>query len=181
MRAGSNPGFASTFLALCVIRSEGFLISLPRLSTTAATTTPTGHQRRKVTRLSLTPPRKSSNGAGAGSAAAGGDDGGPTSRFGGADDILKTSSRMTRAPLRITPNFQPRDERKSSADMDRDIAYGAFLTEEGLDIAGELLGWCYELDVEICCGCCLAFSTEGSCAAWSLHCSTSSFDYRLAR
>ncbi|CAN0009772.1 unnamed protein product, partial [Hapterophycus canaliculatus] len=114
--------------------SEGFLISLPRLSTTAATT-PTGRQRCKVTRLALTPPRKSRNGAGAGSAAAGGDDGGQTSRFGGADDILKTSSSMTRAPLRITPNFQPRDERRPNADMDRDIAYGAFLTEEGLDIA----------------------------------------------
>lgn len=137
MRTGSNPGFASTFFALCVIGSRGFLISQPRLSTTSATT-PTGRQRCELTRLALTPPRKSSSGAGTGSAAAGGDDSGQTSRFGGADDILKTSSSMTRAPLRITPNFQPRDERRSNADMDRDIAYGAFLTEEGLDIAGKL-------------------------------------------
>ena len=45
--------------------------------------------------------------------------------------------RITRAPLRITPNFEPRDKRKSNADAESDVPYGVFLTEESLVIAGE--------------------------------------------
>lgn len=89
--------------------------------------------------MALTPPRKpNSSGAGAGSAAAGGDENGNTP-FGGADDMLKTSSRIARAPLRITPNFQPQDKRRPKTKEQRwDLTHGAFLTEESFDIAGEL-------------------------------------------
>ena len=71
------------------------------------------------------PPRKS--GGGGGSAAARGEEG-------GAGDASK---RMSRAPLRITPNFQPQEERRPKTSADQDNAYGAFLTEESFDIAGE--------------------------------------------
>lgn len=111
--------------------SEGFL----GLSTTA--TTSTDQQRSRVPRLALIPPRKP-NGAGAGSAAAGGDETGKPPRF-GADDMLTTSSRIARAPLRITPNFQPQEKRRPKTDEHWDITHGAFLTEENFDIAGELI------------------------------------------
>lgn len=71
------------------------------------------------------PPPKS--GGGGGSAAARG-------KEGGAGDVSK---RMSRAPLRITPNFQPQEERRPKTSADQDNTYGAFLTEESFDIAGE--------------------------------------------
>lgn len=45
--------------------------------------------------------------------------------------------KMTRAPLRITPNFQPQEKRRPKTDVKKDLTYGAFLTEESLDIAGK--------------------------------------------
>lgn len=45
--------------------------------------------------------------------------------------------RMTRAPLRITPNFQRQEKRRPKTDVENDLTYGAFLTEESLDIAGK--------------------------------------------
>lgn len=108
--------------------AEGFITSLPRLPTRDITPTP---GRCRVPRLALTPPRKPNAGAGAGSAAAGGDDNG------GANDVLKSTSEITRAPLRITPNFQPQEKRRPKTFVDQDITYGAFLTEESFDIAGE--------------------------------------------
>lgn len=107
--------------------AEGFITSLPR-PTRDITPTP---GRCRVPRLALTPPRKPNTGAGAGSAAAGGDDNG------GANDVLKSTSGITRAPLRITPNFQPQEKRRPKTFVDKDITYGAFLTEESFDIAGE--------------------------------------------
>lgn len=71
------------------------------------------------------PPRKS--GGGGGSAAAGGEENG----------VGDASKRMSRAPLRITPNFQPQEERRRNSSADQDNTYGAFLTEESFDIAGE--------------------------------------------
>ncbi|CBJ33765.1 expressed unknown protein [Ectocarpus siliculosus] len=106
--------------------AQGFITSLPRLPTRDITPTP---GRCRVPRLALTPPRKPNTGAGAGSAAAGGDDNG------GANDVLKSTSGITRAPLRITPNFQPQEKRRPKFNVDKDVTYGAFLTEESFDIA----------------------------------------------
>ncbi|CAM9503137.1 unnamed protein product [Ectocarpus fasciculatus] len=106
--------------------AEGFITSLPRLPTRDITPTP---GRCRVPRLALTPPRKPNAGVGAGSAAAGGDDNG------GANDVLKSTSEITRAPLRITPNFQPQEKRRPKTFVDQDMTYGAFLTEESFDIA----------------------------------------------
>lgn len=110
--------------AVLVIGSEGFLASVPRLPT--AVTAPTG-RRCRAPRLALTPPGKPGSGAGAGSAAAGGEENGKTSG----------NNPITRAPLRITPNFQPQEKRRPKTDVRRDMAYGAFLTEKSFDIAGE--------------------------------------------
>ncbi|CAM9293221.1 unnamed protein product [Ectocarpus sp. 4 AP-2014] len=112
--------------ALLFLGAEGFITSLPRLPTRDITPTP---GRCRVPRLALTPPRKPNTGAGAGSAAAGGDDNG------GANDMLKSTSGITRAPLRITPNFHPQEKRRPKTFVDKDITYGAFLTEESFDIA----------------------------------------------
>jgi len=128
----SSSRQAKTYLlpaafAALVVRSDGFLGGsvVPRLRPSAAATASSG-QRCRVVRLALTPPRKPNSGAGAGSAAAGGEDGAEAS----------APSRITRAPLRITPNFQPQEKRRPKTEY-RDITYGAFLTEESFDIAGE--------------------------------------------
>lgn len=127
-----SPRQAKTYLlpaafAALVVRSDGFLgVSvIPRLPPSAAATT-SSSQRCRVVRLALTPPQKPNSGAGAGSTAAGGEDGAEAS----------APSRITRAPLRITPNFQPQEKRRPKTEY-RDITYGAFLTEESFDIAGE--------------------------------------------
>eukprot|EP00903_Cladosiphon_okamuranus_P018228 g16767.t1 len=112
---------AAAVSAALVVGAEGFLGNAPRLSTTA--TKPTG-RRCRAPRLALTPPGKPGNGAGAGSAAAGGEEGGNTA----------SNSGITRAPLRITPNFQPQEKRRPKTDVHRDVAYGAFLTEKSFDI-----------------------------------------------
>lgn len=82
-----------------------------------------------MTRLALTPPGKPGSGAGAGSAAASGEENGKTS----------SDNQIARAPLRITPNFQPQEKRRPKTDVRRDMAYGAFLTEKSFDIAGEFV------------------------------------------
>lgn len=121
-----NTYLLSAISAALVIGSEGFLGSVHRLST--AVTTPTG-RRCRVPRLALTPPGKPGSGVGAGSAAAGGEENGKTA----------SNNRITRAPLRITPNFQPQEKRRPKTDVRRDMAYGAFLTEKSFDIAGEFV------------------------------------------
>lgn len=125
-KVNTHSYLLSAVSAALVVASEGFLGSVPRLSTAA--TTPAG-RRCRVPRLALTPPGKrgSGAGAGAGSAAAGGEESGKTA----------SSNRITRAPLRITPNFQPQEKRRPKTDVHRDMAYGAFLTEKSFDIAGE--------------------------------------------
>lgn len=112
--------------AALVVGSEGFLVNVPRLST--AGTTPTG-RRCRAPRLALTPPGKPGSGAGAGSAAAGGEESGKTT----------SNKKIARAPLRITPNFQPQEKRRPKTDVRRDMAYGAFLTEKSFDIACEFV------------------------------------------
>lgn len=44
--------------------------------------------------------------------------------------------RITRAPLRITPNFQPQDKRRLKNDSSGDSS-GAFLTDESFDMSGK--------------------------------------------
>lgn len=117
-------------LCCVVLGVQGFFLGqLTRLPTTTRQRGPSSARRCRAPRLAVMPPGKP--GGGAGSAAAGGDDNG--AGFGGDG-----KNRITRAPLRITPNFQPQEKRrpKTVAD-DEDIAYGAFLTEESFDIAGE--------------------------------------------
>lgn len=133
MRASSAR--ATHLLLPAVAAAALALANLPRLSegfgSPTTSTTSTGPQRCRVPRMALTPPPKPNT------AAAGGDENGKTSF--GPDDMLTTSSRITRAPLRITPNFQPQEKRRPKTDERWDITHGAFLTEESFDIAGELV------------------------------------------
>ena len=128
MRASSGRE-ATCFLfaaaALLSLGTEGFLgpLSIPPAVTDQRGTASTS--RCRAPRLSAMPPRKS--GGGGGSAAAGGEENG----------VGDASKRMSRAPLRITPNFQPQEERRRNSSADQDNTYGAFLTEESFDIAGE--------------------------------------------
>lgn len=135
-----SPRHAKTYLlpaafSALVVRCDGFLGGsvVPRLPSSAAAAT-SSSQRCRVVRLALTPPQKPNSGAGAGSTAAGGEDGPEAS----------APSRITRAPLRITPNFQPQEKRRPKTEY-RDITYGAFLTEESFDIAGEHCFRCFQI------------------------------------
>lgn len=75
--------------------------------------------------LGISPPGKS----GSSSAAAADENG---------SGLGDESRRITRAPMRITPNFQPRDEHHPKYDATRDQD-GVFLTDQGFEITCE---WC---------------------------------------
>ena len=129
VKVNTHSYLLSAVSAALFVGSEGFLGSVPRLSTASTVAT---DRRCRAPHLALTPPGKPGSGAGAGSAAAGGEENGKTAR----------NNRITRAPLRITPNFQPQEKRRPKTDVHRDMAYGAFLTEKSFDIAGELVQRC---------------------------------------
>lgn len=78
-------------------------------------------------RLAATPPGNGGNG---GAAAA--EEGARGGNFG-----LEGTTRITRAPLRITPNIQPHHKRRPKTDVIRDLASNrAFLTDGSFDMFG---------------------------------------------
>lgn len=135
LASGGREATYALFAFCCVVlKAEGFLSPL---------TLPIGgvakgvHSERRcirVPRLSVTPPGKSNGGT----AAAGSEESGGT--FAGEE-----GRGIRRAPLRITPNFQPQENRRPKTDVESDpITYGAFLTEQSFDIAGELADGCVD-------------------------------------
>lgn len=116
------------FCTLCFVvlrETQGFLRAKTRIIPSR-----TGCSARRYIRARLggTPPGK----RGKRGAAAAEEEGGGAF---GADD----STRIRKAPLRITPNFQPHDKRRPKTAVIRDITNGAFLTEQSFDMAGEFV------------------------------------------
>lgn len=146
-------------LALCwscfaTLGAQGFLTPRARLPTPGAGGGGSSGRRCRAARLAVTPPGKpGGGGAGSSAAAGGGEDG---AGFGAEDQ-----KRISRAPLRITPNFQPQEKRRPKTSVDRDITYGAFLTEESFDIAGE--GWWGGQFFSFCCCYFSAVLARGVC------------------
>lgn len=85
-------------------------------------------------RLAATPPSNRGSSNGGGTAAAAEDGASGRASFG------EDAARMTRAPLRITPNIQPQDERRPKTDTMGDLAVKrAFMTDASFDMFGEQL------------------------------------------
>lgn len=115
------------FCLLCYVALgvQGFLAPPSRGRLAASRSAP--RRSMVVVRLGVTPPGgNSKRGTGGGGAAAADESG-----RGYGDG----NTRITRAPLRITPNFQPQDKRRPKTDAIRD----AFLTEASFDMAGEIV------------------------------------------
>lgn len=134
---GRDATYALFAFCCVVLKAEGFLAPLTLPIGGVAKCVHSERRSIRVPRLSVTPPGKSNGGA----AAAGSEESGGT--FAGEE-----GRGIRRAPLRITPNFQPQEKRRPKTDVESDpITYGAFLTEQSFDIAGELAAGCVDLGV----------------------------------
>lgn len=141
---GASGQGTTTYVVVALLcfsgwRAQGFVCPSIRSSPSVdqRRSLPCSREASRPLLLAVVPPGKA-GGGGASSATAGGGTEENGAGFGASDKMKK---KITSAPLRITPNFQPHEKRRPKTEINKDITR-AFLTEDSFDIAGETCCHC---------------------------------------